>query len=126
VAPDADQRALLYVTAGVAWADADGTLYTSGRASSTTNPSFSFDDAGGVIGGGVEWAASQSLRVRAEGLYYWFDDRKDLFAACPNNTNGCSSANPGEFFEFEDVYVFRLGASYYFNAPPPPAHVSMK
>ena len=88
---------------------------------------FNFDDVGGVVGGGVEWAASQSIRVRAEGLYYWFEEEKDLFAVCPrNNQNGCSGARQGEFIEFDDVYVFRVGASYYFNAPAPVHHKPMK
>jgi len=122
VAVDHDQRAMLYATAGVAWADADATVYESGRGDSSGGVEFSFDDVGGVVGGGVEWAASQSIRVRAEGLYYWFDDNKDIFARCGT----ACEADAGDNVEFEDVYTFRVGASYYFNAPPPPAHVSMK
>jgi outer membrane immunogenic protein len=125
VAVDEGQRALLYATAGFAWADADATFYSSGRASDT-QVSFDYDDVGGVVGGGVEWAASQSIRIRAEGLYYWFDDKADLFEVCNADNNGpCSGANPGDNIEYEDVYTFRVGASYYFNAPEQ-VHHAMK
>ena len=111
----------------MAWADADATIYTSGRGDSESL-NLSFDDVGGVVGGGVEWAASQSIRMRAEGLYYWFDDDVNLFDACGAATSGGNDpcqANPGDKIEFKDIYVFRVGASYYFQAPAP-VHTAMK
>ena len=121
VAVDHDQRGVLYATAGVAWADADATVWESGLGSDP-GVKFSFDDVGGVVGGGFEWAASDTIRVRAEGLYYWFDDDVDLFAACGD----ACEADPGDFVKFEDVYVIRVGASMYFNTPSPVQHISMK
>lgn len=122
VALDEGQRSLLYATAGFAWADADATVYESGRLDSSGGVDFSFDDVGGVVGGGVEWAASQSIRMRAEGLYYWFDDSKDIFSRCGNDCE----ASAGDYAKFDNVYSFRVGASYYFNAPEAPVHHAMK
>ena len=90
---------LFYVTGGVAFADADAELFYSG-----TTVDIDFDDVGGVIGGGVEWAFSETFSFRGEFLYYIFDDNENTSTAQP-------ISDAGDFVEFEDAYVIRAGVS---------------
>jgi outer membrane immunogenic protein len=106
VTPDAERRVLLYGTVGAAWIDA--------QVETASNDGFfdgknSFDGEVGVVGGGgVEWAASNNVRLRMETLYYNFDESQTV-----NNT----SANAGDFVELEDVWTARVGVSWYFKGP---------
>lgn len=62
-------RVLVYGTGGVAFTDASfeahGTFF---------DDSDDFNDVGGVVGGGVEYAVWDNVSVGAEGLFYFFDD----------------------------------------------------
>ena len=42
---------------------------------------FDIDEFGYVVGGGLEWAASESWSVRVEGLYYGFGDEENIDGA---------------------------------------------
>ena len=90
---------LFYITGGIAFADADAGLFYSG-----TTVDIDFDDVGGVIGGGVEWAFSETFSFRGEVLYYIFDDSQNTSTAQP-------ISDAGDFVEFEDAYVVRAGVS---------------
>ena len=121
VTVDEAQRGLLYGTIGAAWVDADATLYPSGEFDSSAEAfDFSFNDVGLVVGGGFEWAATETVRVRAEGLYYYFDDSTNIFDSCGD----ACAADSGDNIKFDDVYVARVGASWYFNTPAAPVHVA--
>lgn len=61
-----DNRTLLYVTGGGAWADVD---YAS-----SNGPGFSHTHSGWVAGGGIEHMLSPNMTARVEYLYYSFDD----------------------------------------------------
>jgi outer membrane immunogenic protein len=89
---------LVYATGGVAFTEAkiDGEQHGF-------SDDAKFNDVGGVAGGGLEWAASDMLSLRAEGLYYFFGDKQDI--------SDWHSANDDDEFEFEDAFVLRLGAS---------------
>ena len=89
---------LVYATGGVAFSDADYTALESADSGSVD-----FNDIGGVVGGGIEVAAVDMLSVRLEGLYYIFDDRHD--------TSGLPGGEPGDFAEFDDAFVIRVGVS---------------
>jgi outer membrane immunogenic protein len=101
-----ERRGLLYATGGIAFVNADLTVNDSAPPNSTDK--LNFNDIGGVIGAGFEWAATDQLRVRAEGLYYWFGDKESI---------SLTSADAGDFGELDDALVARVGVSWYFNTP---------
>lgn len=89
---------LVYATGGVAFTEATIEGEQHGNFDKAK-----FNDIGGVVGGGLEWAASDTVSLRAEGLYYFFGDKEDV--------SDWHSANDGEEFEFDDAFVLRVGAS---------------
>jgi outer membrane immunogenic protein len=98
----ASDETLFYLTGGVAWSDAK---WKSMRGDSTDTAHF--DDAGGVIGGGLEHMVFQNVSVRAEGLYYFFDDRQSVA--------DFNEGSPGEHVTLDDMWQVRVGVSYHFN-----------
>ena len=99
-----DERTLLYVTGGVAFPSATVESDRDGD-----SESHDFTDIGGVVGGGFEFASTQNLRLRAEGLYYFFDERVSA------EGGSWPEATTGDYAKLEDAWVVRLGASWYFN-----------
>lgn len=101
-------RVMVYGTAGVAVAKAEYTAI-DGLVDTGPNRSGSTDigDIGLAVGAGVEWAATDRLRLRAEGMYYHFGDKQDASDLTPD------SDGP-DFVEFEDAYLLRIGVSYAF------------
>ena len=99
-----DRSGLLYLTGGVAFADADATIFDSAPPTSTQG--VDLGDVGGVFGVGFELAHTDNFRLRAETLYYIFDDSAAITLA---------SADAGDFISFDDAWVLRLGGSYYLN-----------
>ena len=95
---------LLFGTGGFAMADADYKQNYDG-----TTQTWDFKKLGGVVGGGAEWAMSDNFSLRAEGLYYFLNDRKDT-----SNFNGCCPSS-ADFVKFEDAFVIRVGGSLYFR-----------
>lgn len=93
-------RTLVYATGGVAFADGDYTAISPGG----TERSRSELSVGGVFGGGIEFAATDDLIVRAEGLYYIFDDTVDLGASSGED-------DPPNQAELDDAFVVRVGIS---------------
>ena len=93
----ADDDTLIYMTGGVAFM---GGTYTH------ESDSISVDAVGGVVGMGIEWAATSRTSVKVEGLYLFFDDSTSL-ATLPD-------ADSGDFFEFEDAVVARVGVNHQF------------
>lgn len=109
----ADRRVLAYATGGLAFADASATVWEDGRVSDDplSSKTYDFDDLGGVVGGGVEWAATEQFRVRIESLYYFFDDKHDIVE------DEGFSAEEGDFVELENAWAVRVGASWHFTMP---------
>lgn len=97
-------RSLFYVTAGVAFADAE---YTAVNGPNNSRGKLDFDDVGFVVGGGLEYALTDRISLRVQGLYYVFDDRKD---GSRLNTD----SDVGDFAKFEDVYSVTAGISFKF------------
>jgi outer membrane immunogenic protein len=98
---------LFYVTAGGAIADAqyDADDFDDCCGS---DDNIEFDDIGYVVGGGVEWGVSESWTIRAEGLYYGFNDEEDA---------GDLTIDEETFddkVEFEDAWVVRGGVNFRF------------
>jgi opacity protein-like surface antigen len=88
---------LVFVTGGVAFSDA----FFAGDYDGDYDK-FSLGDVGGVVGGGVEYAFSEMVSVRLEGLYYIFDDKKS-----PDDPPGTD----GDYTRFDNAYVIRGGLS---------------
>lgn len=94
---------LLYATGGIAVPDADWNAKGTGG----DDGGVDFDEIGGVVGGGIEYALTETFRLRAEGLYYFFDDNESV--------EDITGAQPGEEIELDDAFVVRGGISFYFN-----------
>lgn len=92
---------LIYATGGIAFTEAKIETHREGN-----DDHVKFNDIGGVVGGGAEFAVSDMLSLRAEGLYYFFSDKEDA---------NDPESNPGEEFEFDDAFVVRVGASIHLN-----------
>jgi outer membrane immunogenic protein len=107
-------RTLIYGTGGVAFAGAETSIdvvgpgYDAwGRKSETL--------VGWTVGGGLEWLIAQNWTVRAEYLYYRFDDVGGILEgeqmtscnpACAHTTDGFG----GDL----DLHTVRMGVNYKF------------
>jgi outer membrane immunogenic protein len=99
----ADNDVLAFVSGGVA--------FTGGSlANSQTNTGLDVDAVGGVVGAGLEWAATSNVSIKVEGLYAFFDKTVDL-----NNQLGEGTTD--DFFDLNDMVVARVGANWRFGAP---------
>ena len=98
----AKDKVLLFGTAGVAFNDSDQKWNDVGEFYSEANKGSISKDTGWVAGAGVDYALTDNIILRGEGLYYDF--------------NSDSDRNPaGSRFTVEqDVKVFRLGFAYKF------------
>lgn len=94
-------RALIYGTGGVAFTQASWETHQHGN-----DDKAKFNDLGGVVGGGIEYAATDAISVRAEGLYYFFGDKEDI-------TNFHSATGEDDDVEFDDAFVVRVGATWH-------------
>jgi len=95
--------ALFFVTGGVALSDAEWVSYRDPPPKDTAK----FNDIGAVLGGGVELMAFENISIRAEGLYYIFNDKVDI--------SDFEEGSDGESVKLKDMYVIRVGASWHFN-----------
>ena len=93
-------RWLFQVTGGAAFTQAEYVAHDT----AAPNPSgdVDFDNLGGVVGGGVAYAVTDMITVRADGLYYIFKDEHDTRSLT-------TESDPGDFAEFEDAFVVRGG-----------------
>lgn len=94
-------QALIFATGGLAYADGDFLAISPGG----TRTSANFSSFGGVVGGGAEFRFADNWSVRAEGLYYFFDDREEA----------SGTETPGNRSEFDDALVGRIGATFHFG-----------
>jgi opacity protein-like surface antigen len=60
-----------------------------------------------VVGGGAEFAFDENWSVRAEGLYYWFDEEEDT-----SDLTGDSDGD--DFIRLNDIFVIRAGINFRF------------
>ncbi|MEM9277887.1 MAG: outer membrane beta-barrel protein [Pseudomonadota bacterium] len=99
----ADGDLLVYGTAGVALIEGDLIDPTG----TSTGQNIGFDETGMVVGGGMEWAATENLSVQVEGLYFDFDESTNLA-----NIGG---GDPGDAFVLEDGILAKVGVNWSFN-----------
>ena len=102
---------LPYVTAGIAYAVAE---YGQKRfASPPFSDSVTFTDVGYAIGGGLEYRHNEDISVRAQALYYGFNNEIfEPFGDCGGSA--CGRAIDGDFVKFEDVITYWLGVTWHF------------
>jgi outer membrane immunogenic protein len=99
----AHYQTLFYGTAGIAFADADFSMLDD---ETLVTGSLDMDATGFVFGGGVEGALHGGpWLVRAETLYYDFDETNSGAALTPDN-------DPADVVTFDDVWTIRFGVSY--------------
>lgn len=103
---DPERRGFLYATGGIAWPKASITAFQAAR-SVGPSQTLDFEDHGWVAGAGFEWAMTDQWRLRVEGLYYSFDDRK---------TFTLTETTTGDFASLDRVWTARVGVSYYFSS----------
>ena len=108
---DEERKGLLYLTAGGAYAVGEVVVRDDSPEVCPTctvgnEQEIDYDAFGGVVGGGFEWAAADPIRLRVESLYYIFDHDDGITL---------TDANTGDFVEFENVWTFRFGITYYLN-----------
>lgn len=94
-------RVLIFGTGGVAFTEAEWETHQHGN-----DDKAKFNDMGWVAGGGAEWAAAENISFRLEGLYYMFDDDKDI-------SSSFHSGSTGDAVEFDDAWVVRVGATWH-------------
>lgn len=91
---------LIYGTAGVAILDTDLTVEIG-----STEGDESITAVGGVFGAGIETFITDSISIKAEGLYVVFDDRTGI--------SDLPDGDGGEFLKINDGFVFRTGVSWH-------------
>jgi outer membrane immunogenic protein len=124
----ADDNVLFYVTGGFAWYEGELTRFggTDGDcngANPLDNCSIDISAKGGVAGAGLEWAFTQNITARVEGLYYFFGDKTSLCGKDRNGNDKCDGndeelikeADFGDYFKLDDAIVARLGVNIRFN-----------
>jgi outer membrane immunogenic protein len=94
---------LFYATAGGAWTDTNFEAQDGDDDSSDAD----LDDIGLVVGAGAEVAFNEHWSVRAEGLYYYFNDEEDT-------SDFTSDSDPGDFIQLNDIFVIRAGVNFLF------------
>ncbi|MEM9472187.1 MAG: hypothetical protein AAGA00_09520, partial [Pseudomonadota bacterium] len=100
----ADGDLLVYGTAGVAFLT--GELSDVGGSGGADG--VDVFATGAVFGVGMEWAATESVTVKAEGLYVHFNDATSF--------EGAGQADTGDAFELKDAAIARLGVNWAFPA----------
>lgn len=102
----AADRALFYVTGGLAYASGDFEIINNAGLGQDTG-SVNLDSFGGVVGAGAAFATSENTSIRLEGLYYFFDDKHDTSTATLDS-------DPGDSLSFDNAFVIRAGLDYRF------------
>jgi outer membrane immunogenic protein len=107
----ADDRALLYVIAGAAWARFNYSYVLFDSDEGTNAASLSFSPNGLVFGAGAEYALTDWLILRGEYLHYTFGDDYSL----PPSANPAIGPAAQDHVSLRTVDVLRVGASYKFG-----------
>ena len=116
----ADDNVLFYGTAGGALLNAEVLTSIGGPDLDQQGNEGGKDvsDLGIVLGGGIEWGMTRNLSVKAEALYFFFDDfykLVDLDEGCEPGVDGCLDVGPPNNFSIDDGFAFRLGANWRFG-----------
>jgi outer membrane immunogenic protein len=109
-------RVLIYGTGGLAWADMSFGAYRTYNAVAPNNfGSVRGASLGWVAGGGIEYATTKHLIVRAEYLYYSLDSDESVRTVC-SGIGVCGATPPVNVYSWGDatVQTARIALSYKF------------
>jgi outer membrane immunogenic protein len=95
-------RTLLYVTGGLGYAH--GKVYAFDVGGPPTTLDESFGKWGGVFGGGIEYAFTNNILGRVEGMYYFFNESRTFVGT-----------NDSALLQLKDVGLVRVALSYKFG-----------
>jgi outer membrane immunogenic protein len=102
-------RTLIFGTAGAAFIDAEYSVQDHpGDTDPDESGSLDFNDVGVVVGGGAEYALNERWSIKAEGLYFWFNESQSGADLTHD------SDNDRDFAELENAWMVRLGVNYHF------------
>jgi outer membrane immunogenic protein len=108
---------MFYVTGGGAWANIEYSaraIFPTLAGAPASNTSFNSTKSGWVIGGGSEWQVTTNILLRAEYLYYRFNDANvSSTAGFFPPTAGLGLPYTYNFGNY-NVQVFRVAGSYKF------------
>jgi len=99
---------LVFATAGLALTDTE--YYANDHVDSTSSGEFGtlkLNDLGFVVGGGAEYAINQSWSIKAEALYFMFDDEKDA-------ADLTHDSEDDDFVKLDDAWMIRAGVNFHF------------
>ena|SRR5436190_7525809 len=109
------ERALVYATGGLAYADSSRKFSVPSVPFRQTDDDFK---TGWVIGGGIELVHDVRWLLRAEALYVDLRDKRDDYTLPPSS---CGAPPCGGFANWDDKFwVARLALSYKFSRDPVP------
>jgi len=116
------QDYMIYVTAGLAYANVDHRFTTDvGPGNTVLSPAFSQSNSGTqvgwTVGGGVEFLRDQNWSIRAEALYVDLGSEDVTYKL----DTGCGSECRQGIRWDDNFWVVRLGLAYRFNRPEPVA-----
>lgn len=99
---------LIFATAGAALTDTEYAVSDHlGASSPGETGSLDFKDIGLVVGGGVEYGLNENWSIKAEGLYFIFNDSE-------NGSTLTHDSDATDFAELDDAWMFRAGINFYF------------
>lgn len=114
-------QVMIFGAAGVAWANSTYTANNSNGFEDalfyTTNTSFSKTSIGYTVGGGIEWAIVSNFFVRAEYLYYQFNNTHSTVAqVIAQDLTGNFPEYPSNYaWKNTTVNIARAGLVYKFD-----------
>lgn len=101
-------RLHVYGTGGIAFNDAEVSAYDW---DTDTRGKVDVDNVGWVVGGGAEFMVTDRFSLRAESLYYFFEDSSRLQGI---GDHFHQTADGKDYGEFTDAWVIRGGANFHF------------
>lgn len=110
----AEDRALLYVTMGGAWANWKYNYFLNDTDIGSSAASYSFTDSGIVVGAGAQYALTDWFILRAEYLHYMFGT-DHLLVPSIAGVGGGTGPGFNDHVTLKDVDVIRVGADWKFN-----------
>jgi opacity protein-like surface antigen len=96
---------LAFLTGGIAYASGDFTINDNIGEFDENSGSGKIGAFGGVVGGGIEVAASRHVSMRVEGLYYFFDERIDT-------SDFTDDSDEGDYFGIDNTFVVRAALNF--------------
>lgn len=99
---------LIFGTAGLAVTDTE--YYANDHTDSTSSDEFGsrrLNDFGFVVGGGAEYAFDENWSIKAEGLYFIFNDKQDASSLTHDS-------EAGDFAELDNAWMVRIGVNFHF------------